>query len=158
MLCPNCGKSSKLDQKFCRACGMNLAPVSKALAEHLSADVSRESAKERDRRIARRLLQRMGLGGIVLFIGFFSYAISRRLLHNDLAELGSGLILLAGTFLMMWAIFSALWTGLNAGGEGGSIERIESRPAAITTPTGLAEAPASVTEQTTKIMAPDRQD
>ena len=37
MLCPNCGTKTKTEHRFCRNCGMNLEPVSRALAEHLSA-------------------------------------------------------------------------------------------------------------------------
>ena len=37
MLCPNCGTKTKTEHRFCRHCGMNLEPVSRALAEHLSA-------------------------------------------------------------------------------------------------------------------------
>lgn len=37
MLCPNCGTKTKTEHRFCRHCGMNLEPVSKALAEHLTA-------------------------------------------------------------------------------------------------------------------------
>ena len=37
MLCPNCGTKTKTEHRFCRHCGMNLEPVSKALSEHLSA-------------------------------------------------------------------------------------------------------------------------
>jgi hypothetical protein len=36
MLCPNCGTKTKKEHRFCRHCGMNLEPVSRALAEHLS--------------------------------------------------------------------------------------------------------------------------
>src|SRR3712207_140024 len=46
MLCPNCGTKTKTDHRFCRHCGMNLEPVSKALTEHLTASgAAREAAR-----------------------------------------------------------------------------------------------------------------
>lgn len=47
MLCPNCGTKTKTGHRFCRHCGMNLEPVSKALAEHRAAGgaASREAAR-----------------------------------------------------------------------------------------------------------------
>lgn len=55
MLCPNCGTKTTTEHKFCRNCGMNLEPVSRALAEHLSVGgaAAGRVAREPERRAPR---------------------------------------------------------------------------------------------------------
>ena len=54
MHCPNCGNESDLEQKFCRQCGFNLAPVSRLiLAGKGDKDDSKLDKTERDKPIIR---------------------------------------------------------------------------------------------------------
>lgn len=57
MLCPNCGTKMTTEHKFCRNCGMNLEPVTRALAAHLSGGgaTAARAAHETDRSRARRM-------------------------------------------------------------------------------------------------------
>lgn len=70
MLCPNCGTKTTTEHKFCRNCGMNLEPVSKALAAHLAGGgaAAARATREAERRTAHRLTG--GLLGGVFFIIF----------------------------------------------------------------------------------------
>jgi hypothetical protein len=38
MFCPNCGKSTSVEQKFCRSCGLNLEKTAQSIAEQLPAN------------------------------------------------------------------------------------------------------------------------
>ena len=62
MLCPNCGTKTTTEHKFCRNCGMNLEPVSRALAAHLSHGGAAAAARARESE--RRNVQRM-TGGLL---------------------------------------------------------------------------------------------
>ena len=64
MLCPNCGTQTTNEQKFCRNCGMNLEPVSKAIAAHLAlGGLESPPAEEAgERRELRRMTNRLIVG------------------------------------------------------------------------------------------------
>jgi predicted lipid-binding transport protein (Tim44 family) len=76
MLCPNCGTRTTTDHHFCRNCGMNLEPVSRALAAHLSPGgaASARAAREADRRAVRRMTRGLLAGIIVIMFGVFMMA------------------------------------------------------------------------------------
>src|SRR5688572_28041365 len=78
MLCPNCGTRTTAEHKFCRACGMNLEPVSKALAEHLAPDgVSRStSARASERRAVRRMTTGLVAGFALTLLGVVFMAVA----------------------------------------------------------------------------------
>lgn len=71
MLCPNCGTKTTTEHKFCRNCGMNLEPVSRALAAHLSAGgaASARLARAADRRNVKRLTAGLFAGVFVVLFG-----------------------------------------------------------------------------------------
>ena len=70
MLCPNCGTKTTNDHKFCRNCGMNLGPVSQALAAHLSHGGASAAAAAAARAAGRRGTRRIARG---LFAGVFVF-------------------------------------------------------------------------------------
>jgi len=76
MLCPNCGTRTTTEHKFCRNCGMNLEPVSRALAAHLTpggAEAAR-AARAAERHAARRMTRRLLAGVAVVLFGVFLMA------------------------------------------------------------------------------------
>ena len=68
MLCPNCGTKNKTEHRFCRHCGMNLEPVSRALAEHRSA-VGAATARESARGGAPEAMGCLFTGVFVILVG-----------------------------------------------------------------------------------------
>src|SRR5690348_8463346 len=70
MLCPNCGTKTTTEHKFCRNCGMNLEPVSRALAAHLSHGAAAvQLAREKERRNVNRMTRGLLAGVIVVLFG-----------------------------------------------------------------------------------------
>jgi Na+/melibiose symporter-like transporter len=71
MLCPNCGTKTTTEHKFCRNCGMNLEPVSRALAAHLSGGgaAAARLARETERRNVNRMTRGLLTGVIVVIFG-----------------------------------------------------------------------------------------
>jgi Na+/melibiose symporter-like transporter len=76
MLCPNCGTKTTTDHKFCRNCGMNLEPVSRALAAHLSVGgaAAARLAREAERRNVNRMTRGLLAGVIVVLFGMLLIA------------------------------------------------------------------------------------
>jgi hypothetical protein len=51
MFCPNCGKSTSVEQKFCRSCGLNLEKTAQSLAEQLPANNLDKNLLNKQRKI-----------------------------------------------------------------------------------------------------------
>jgi predicted lipid-binding transport protein (Tim44 family) len=77
MLCPNCGTKTTTEHKFCRNCGMNLEPVSRALAAHLSVGgaAAARAAREAERRTVHRLAGGLLAGVVVAIFGLLLIAL-----------------------------------------------------------------------------------
>ncbi|HEX8558297.1 MAG TPA: hypothetical protein VF668_09355 [Pyrinomonadaceae bacterium] len=77
MLCPNCGTRTTNEHKFCRSCGMNLEPVSRALAAHLShgGAGAADAAREAERRVARRMRAGLLASAVVIVFGVLLLAV-----------------------------------------------------------------------------------
>ncbi|HEX7315911.1 MAG TPA: zinc-ribbon domain-containing protein [Pyrinomonadaceae bacterium] len=76
MLCPNCGTKTTTEHKFCRNCGMNLEPVARALAAHLSVGgaAAARASREADRSNVRRLTVGLFTGVFVVIFGMLLIA------------------------------------------------------------------------------------
>jgi hypothetical protein len=76
MLCPNCGTKTTTEHKFCRNCGMNLEPVTRALAAHLSVGgaAAARAAREADQSLARRRTSGLLAGVFVVLFGLLLIA------------------------------------------------------------------------------------
>ena len=101
MLCPNCGTRMTTEHKFCRNCGMNLEPVSRALAAHLSHDgatAAAAAARGADRRAAQRTTRGLLTGIIVVLFGVFMMAVP---LGNAFKVLGLMSALLGIVFVLV---------------------------------------------------------
>ena len=76
MLCPNCGTKTTTEHKFCRNCGMNLEPVARALAAHLSVGGAAPAklARAANRRNAQKLAGGLVAGVALLLFGMLLMA------------------------------------------------------------------------------------
>lgn len=74
MLCPNCGTKTTTDHKFCRNCGMNLEPVSRALAAHLSHGGAAAAARGADQRAVVRKTNALFTSLMVVLFGLLLMA------------------------------------------------------------------------------------
>ena len=78
MHCPKCGNESDFDQKFCRKCGFNLAPISSLVLVDSGRDDEQKPDKvERDKLILRRMVSWMIWGCVILLIGLVLLATGR---------------------------------------------------------------------------------
>src|SRR5215216_6097742 len=106
MHCPNCGKQTSLNQKFCRSCGMNLETVSRVLTEHLSvADPDKLVARVNDKLLARRMYRTLLWGIIAVIFGVALLAIGK---DYGLVGLLGLLISLAGMLLAAYGVLSPI--------------------------------------------------
>lgn len=102
MYCPSCGKGNGIEQKFCRACGLNLEPSANSLREQ------RPTRPGADLQRQERALQKFGnvaMGGFGLVIGvamlsFIYFIVTKMIL--------SGTQPLAGILLVAFIIFAGL--------------------------------------------------
>jgi hypothetical protein len=89
MYCPNCGKQTATDQKFCRACGLGLEKIAQSLGEQLPARMDQILVARQER------LERFGVAALSVFglgvLGFLLYAIGQKLVASQ----GSLLAILA---------------------------------------------------------------
>jgi hypothetical protein len=53
MYCPNCGKATSIEQKFCRSCGLSLEKTAQSLAEQLAANDLDKTLREKQRIVER---------------------------------------------------------------------------------------------------------
>ena len=71
MNCPHCGRATASDSNYCRACGMNLEGIAKAVERHL-AELSEPAEPRKDWQPVGKL---MGLSAaaliFLLILGFF---------------------------------------------------------------------------------------
>ena len=161
MLCPNCGTRMTTEHKFCRQCGMNLAPVSKALAAHLAqgGDVPAPAADEAGRGDLRRMANGLAAGVGIILLGVLLLSLSRIFMLRPSYKLFAVAALCLGTFVSLLAVLSPLRSmGRRRGGD--------APEGLTTTPTGrllhestFEPVPRSVTDHTTDLLGveiPDR--
>jgi hypothetical protein len=157
MLCPNCGTKTTTDHKFCRNCGMNLEPVSRALAAHLSVGgaAAARAAREADRGNVRRLTAGLFTGVFVVLFGMLLIAF---LPGKAFKMLG----LIAAALGIVFSLVSVL-SSLRRMGDA----NVEALPPALDHPTptgrllheqGFDHAPPSVTDHTTELLHAERKE
>jgi hypothetical protein len=154
MLCPNCGTQTTGEQKFCRNCGMNLEPVSKALATHLAQGGldAPPAEKEAERRDLRRMTNGLIIGVAVMLLGALVLADARLFMLRPWVKMLGTFLTCLGVFISLLAVLSPL--------------RSAGRPRAAALPDEPEGAPAtgrllrestlepvpSVTERTTDLL------
>lgn len=102
MFCPNCGANNSTEQRFCRACGLNLEQTALSLLEQIP---SAESAKllKRERNLEKFGNIAFGGFGFVLLTGIIAiiYLITTKMILSGESVLG-------GIILIAFIIFAAL--------------------------------------------------
>ena len=72
MYCPNCGKANSSEQKFCRACGLNLEDTARSVTEQLPAAMQDQRLAKRKQLVENLLFGIAGVGitaFVLLIIG-----------------------------------------------------------------------------------------
>jgi hypothetical protein len=144
MHCPGCGKQTSMEQKFCRACGMNLETIAIAMGAQGYTSVQDEA------RLAagRRMMRWMTWGVIITFAGMFLGIAGKKLIHDDFISGIGALIAVAGIFLICIGSLATL-----APRRKSRQATTEPTPAKPTLPLELPpESIRSVTESTTKLL------
>ena len=154
MLCPNCGTKTTTEHKFCRNCGMNLEPVSRALAAHLSVGgaAAARAAREADRRTARRMTNGLLAGVIVVLFGVLMMAF--------LPGKGFKFLGVASAFIgIVAALVSVVLSPLRTMGAAAAAEAPPHAPDGAAQDTGrllheqtFDPVPSSVTDRTTELL------
>ena len=160
MLCPNCGTQTTMEQKFCRSCGMNLEPVSKALAAHFAQGGGAEARAEGDGRRVKedelRAVSRMSrdlLPGVAVIFAAIMLVSS-----VGLPALGLAYKLLALVTILIGALISAqaVLSPLRSLGRRRRAARLEALEGGKATGPLLDESTIepvpSVTERTTDLL------
>ncbi len=112
MHCPNCANESDLDQKFCRKCGFNLAPVSKLMQTDSGSDQKSELPKlERDKLLMRHMVRWMMWGMLIMLIGIVAIVVNKQLKLDQLLGLIGSLITLGGVSVMMYGLLDTMRGG-----------------------------------------------
>jgi hypothetical protein len=125
MFCPNCGANNSTNQKFCRACGLNLEKSAESLLEQLQkADFSREE----------NFLEKLGTIGFfglatvyLVAISGMSYAVfTKFILSGEFGQVFFGVVVIA---LFIFATLMLAYVSLN--------ETLKERKAKIKSPAPL---------------------
>lgn len=156
MLCPNCGTPTTTEHKFCRSCGMNLEPVSRALAAHLSPGgaASAAAARESERRAVRRMTRGLLAGVVVVLFGVFLMAVVPGKAFKVLG--------VAAALVGLVAALAAVFSTLRAAAGGFDVEPAQHALEDATAETGrllqesTPEPVPSVTERTTDLLNVER--
>lgn len=153
MHCPNCGKESSIDLKFCRSCGMSLETVSKAIAAHQSAPGSKAEPVKDDKSALRRMSMTLFWSIVVLFMGALLLSINKKLSHSDLVWMIGLVLTIAGPILSAYAVMSPLWRQASKRAPSDEPKlTTELEGKMRTSPEGLPAPPPSITEHTTNIL------
>jgi hypothetical protein len=161
MHCPNCANESDLDQKFCRKCGFNLAPISKLMGAN--DDETKLDKVERDKLLMRRMVSWMMRGMLIMLIGIILIVVNKQLKLDQLVGLLGTLITLGGVSVMMYGLLDTM--------RGGGLKKRKPRAIEASSPSEIEPASTtkeleehltipvgSVTERTTQLIGidPDR--
>src|SRR5690242_15929882 len=110
MHCPKCGNESDLDQKFCRKCGFNLAPVTE-LFRPGADDEPKLTKLERDKLIMGRMVNWMIWGLLVLVLGVVVTIVNKQFQLDQFVGLLGSLIILCGVSITMYGVLDTMRGG-----------------------------------------------
>ena len=108
MFCPNCGKETSAEQKFCRACGLGLEKIAHSVAEQLPAQMDDNllAQKQRYERWGVMALSIFALGVLSLIVYGIVYKVM--IVKGDVAAGLTllGLLILVGSGLLSTYLFA----------------------------------------------------
>jgi hypothetical protein len=161
MYCPNCGKSSAVEQKFCRSCGLSLEKAAQSLVEQLPVKELDKSLQEKQRKV-ERWLKIVGGSAISLVIISVLWGVIYKIIIVK-GDVLAGLVFLG--FILGLIIFALLMlyreSLLNR-----AANRLPSQTSPLPPsessekllPDGYLEPMASITEQTTELLKVKKRD
>lgn len=149
MHCPNCGQKTSSEVKFCRACGMKLDSVARAVSEHKGEpEFIAPDSTDRDRQFLRTFVSVLSVGFLIVFIGVVMVILGKPIYW---VKTTGALLAVIGVFI---AIFGSIYaTILESKKEGHSRSPKRELEETVVTalPSGDGFRPASsVTESTTR--------
>lgn len=161
MYCPNCGKQTSTEQKFCRACGLGLEKIAHSLGEQLPARMDQSLLARKER------LEKLGVGALSVFglgmLGLLLYAVGQKLSAQGslLAVLAMvGLVIMFGCGLLS-AILFARAKELGEQASKRQLQPNETETGGSTRdllPEGRFEPVPTVTERTTELLVAEKRD
>jgi hypothetical protein len=161
MFCPNCGKSTSAEQKFCRSCGLSLEKTVQSLAEQLAAGDLDKNLQDKQRKVERWI--KIVAGSVISLV---TISVLWGILYELIIVKGDVLEGLGFLFFILGLITFALLVLYRESLVKKSAKRLPSQtsplPQAEKTEKLLAEshlAPLpSVTEHTTELLEVEKQD
>ena len=166
MHCPNCGKSTSAEQKFCRSCGLGLDRFAQLLTEQLQSEAVKPPSpaelalRERQRRVERWLTGAAVTAGGLLFALVLSLIVYSFIIRQGRWLQGSiffFIVLAAGCALGL-VIYNESLKGKLAAGPATPEPALPPAPGtAELLPEARSEPAPSVTERTTALLAAERE-
>jgi hypothetical protein len=160
MYCPNCGKQTATDQKFCRACGLGLDKIAQSLGEQLPARVDETllARKERMEKLGVAALSVFGLGLLSILV----YMIGEKLLAKG--NLFEALVILGFAIMFACGLVSVfLFARAKELGDEATKRQLptsieQSSPTRELLAEGRLEPVPTVTERTTELLFAEKRD
>jgi hypothetical protein len=160
MYCPNCGKQTGTDQKFCRACGLGLDKIAQSLGEQLPARVDETllARKERMEKLGVAALSVFGLGLLSILV----YMIGEKLLAKG--NLFEALVILGFAIMFACGLVSVfLFARAKELGDEATKRQLptsteQNSPTRELLAEGRMEPVPTVTERTTELLFAEKRD
>jgi hypothetical protein len=160
MYCPNCGKQTATDQKFCRACGLGLDKIAQSLGEQLPARVDETllARKERMEKLGVAALSVFGLGLLSILV----YMIGEKLLAKG--NLFEALVILGFAIMFACGLVSVfLFARAKELGDEATKRQLptsieQNSPTRELLAEGRMEPVPTVTERTTELLFAEKRD
>jgi hypothetical protein len=159
MYCPNCGKSTAVEQKFCRSCGLSLEKTAQSLVEQLAANDLDNEIQEKQRIVELWIKIAAGSAISIVTIGvlwgiIYGLIISKGQVLKGLVFLGFILGLITFALLVIYRESLLKKSASRLPGQTSPLQAAENNEKFL--PDAPIEPLTSVTEQTTELLKVER--